>query len=68
VAGCTVAFVDEALDDGAIIVQKSVPVLENDDEHTLAARILEQEHTAYSEAINLVLNREYRIVGRRFLS
>jgi len=68
VAGCTVHFVDEELDHGAIIVQKSVPVLENDDEHTLAARILEQEHTAYSEAINLVLNREYRIVGRRFLS
>jgi phosphoribosylglycinamide formyltransferase-1 len=68
VAGCTVHFVDEELDHGAIIVQKSVPVLENDDEHTLAARILEQEHTAYREAINLVLNREYRIVGRRFLS
>jgi len=68
VAGCTVHFVDEELDHGAIIVQKSVPVLENDDEHTLAARILEQEHTAYSEAINLVLNWEYRIVGRRFLS
>lgn len=67
VAGCTVHFVDEELDHGAIIVQKAVPVLDSDDEHSLAERILEQEHIAYSEAINLVLNREYRIVGRRFL-
>ena len=67
VAGCTVHFVDEELDHGAIIVQKSVSVLETDDEHTLAARILEQEHMAYSEAINLVLNREFKIVGRKFL-
>ena len=65
VAGCTVHFVDEELDHGAIIVQKAVPVLDADDEHTLAARILEQEHIAYSEAINLVLNREVRIAGRR---
>src|SRR5579883_2692190 len=55
VAGCTVHFVDEELDHGAIIVQKAIPVLDSDDEHTLAARILEQEHIAYSEAINLVL-------------
>lgn len=67
VAGCTVHFVDEELDHGAIIVQKTVPVLEDDDEHRLAARILEQEHEAYSEAINLVLNREWRVAGRRFL-
>jgi phosphoribosylglycinamide formyltransferase 1 len=67
VAGCTVHFVDEELDHGAIIVQKTVPVHDTDDEHTLAARILEQEHVAYSEAINLVLNREFRIAGRRFL-
>lgn len=67
VAGCTVHFVDEELDHGAIIVQKTVPVLDDDDEHTLAARILEQEHEAYSEAINLVLNREWKVVGRRFL-
>jgi len=67
VAGCTVHFVDEELDHGAIIVQKAVPVRDTDDEHTLAARILEQEHIAYSEAINLVLNREFKIVGRRFL-
>jgi|SRR5438094_6356237 phosphoribosylglycinamide formyltransferase-1 len=67
VAGCTVHFVDEELDHGAIIVQKTVPVLDDDDEHTLAARILEQEHEAYSEAINLVLNREWKVVGRRFV-
>ena len=55
VTGCTVHFVDEELDHGAIIVQKAMPVLDTDDEHTLAARILEQEHVAYSEAINIVL-------------
>jgi|SRR5215469_10748590 len=67
IAGCTVHFVDEELDHGPIIVQKAVPVLDGDDEHTLAERILEQEHIAYSEAINLVLNRELEIVGRRFV-
>jgi len=67
VAGCTVHFVDEELDHGPILVQKAVPVLDTDDEHTLTARILEQEHTAYSEAINLVLNREFRVAGRKFV-
>jgi len=67
VSGCTVHFVDEELDHGAIIVQKSVTVLDSDDEHTLAARILEQEHIAYSEAIRIVLEGEYRVVGRRFV-
>jgi phosphoribosylglycinamide formyltransferase-1 len=66
VSGCTVHFVDEELDHGPIIVQKAIPVLDTDDEKSLAARILEQEHIAYSEAINLVLNREFRIVGRKF--
>ncbi len=65
--GCTVHFVDEELDHGAIIVQKAVPVLEQDDEHTLSARILEQEHLAYTEAINLVLKGNFRITGRRFI-
>src|SRR5664279_229189 len=51
VTGCTVHLVDEELDHGAIIVQKTVPVLDSDDEHTLAERILEQEHVAYTEAI-----------------
>ena len=67
VAGCTVHFVDEELDHGAIIVQKTVPVLDNDDEHALAARILEQEHVAYSEAIALVLSGTYGVVGRKWV-
>jgi phosphoribosylglycinamide formyltransferase-1 len=66
VSGCTVHFVDEELDHGAIIVQKTVPVLDSDDERTLAARILEQEHIAYTEAIRIVLDGEFSIVGRRF--
>ena len=65
ISGCTVHFVDEELDHGAIIVQKSVAVLDSDDERSLAERILEQEHIAYSEAINLVLNGNFEIVGRR---
>jgi len=67
VSGCTVHFVDEELDHGAIIVQKALPVLDSDDEHTLAARILEQEHVAYSEAINIVLGGGFEIVGRRLI-
>src|SRR6185437_912182 len=67
VAGCTVHFVDEELDHGSIIVQKAIPVLENDDEKTLRARILELEHSAYSEAVEIVLNREWRVIGRKFL-
>jgi len=67
VAGCTVHFVDEELDHGAIIVQKAVSVHDADDEHTLAARILEQEHVAYSEAINLVLGEHFRVACRRFV-
>jgi phosphoribosylglycinamide formyltransferase 1 len=65
VSGCTVHFVDEELDHGAIIVQKTVPVLDDDDEHTLASRILEQEHVAYTEAVNIVLKGKFEIVGRR---
>jgi phosphoribosylglycinamide formyltransferase 1 len=65
VSGCTVHFVDEELDHGAIIVQKTVPVLDTDDEHSLAARILEQEHIAYTEAINFVLSGHFEIAGRR---
>ena len=67
VSGCTVHFVDEELDHGAIIVQKTVPVLDTDDEHTLAARILEQEHIAYTEAINIVVEGNYEVVGRRLV-
>ena len=67
VAGCTVYFVDEQLDHGPIILQRAIPVLPTDDVHTLAARILEQEHLAYSEAIARVLSGEYQIVGRRYV-
>ena len=67
VSGCTVHFVDEHLDHGAIILQKAVPVLDTDDDHTLAARILEQEHIAYSEAIRLVLSGKFGIKGRRMI-
>lgn len=67
VSGCTVHFVDEELDHGAIIVQKSVSVLDSDDEHTLATRILEQEHIAYSEAIRIVLEGKYEVRGRKFV-
>jgi len=67
VSGCTVHFVDEELDHGAIILQKSVPVFDTDNEHTLSARILEQEHIAYSEAIRIVLEGKYEIVGRRLV-
>jgi len=66
VSGCTVHFVDEELDHGPIIVQKAVAVLDTDDEHSLAARILQQEHLAYSEAIRIVLSESWEIQGRRF--
>lgn len=65
VSGCTVHLVDEQVDHGAIVVQRTVPVLDKDDEHTLAARILEQEHIAYTEAINIVLEGNFDVVGRR---
>jgi phosphoribosylglycinamide formyltransferase 1 len=67
VSGCTVHIVDEELDRGPIIVQRAIPVLDTDTEHTLAARILEQEHIAYTEAINIVLEGKYEIVGRRLV-
>jgi phosphoribosylglycinamide formyltransferase-1 len=65
VSGCTVHFVDEELDHGAIIVQKTVAVLDTDDEHSLAERILAQEHFAYTEAINVVLKGMFEVEGRR---
>jgi phosphoribosylglycinamide formyltransferase-1 len=68
VSGCTVHFVDEELDHGVIVVQKTVPVLTQDNERTLAARILVQEHLAYAEAINRVLSGKYRVAGRRFVA
>ena len=68
VAGCTVHFVDEHLDHGVIILQKVVPVLDTDDAHTLAERILAEEHQAYAEAIGRVVSGKYRVVGRRFVA
>ena len=65
ISGCTVHFVDEHLDHGPIVIQKSVPVLDSDDEHSLSCRILEQEHIAYTEAINLVLSGKFEMAGRR---
>jgi phosphoribosylglycinamide formyltransferase 1 len=67
VAGCTVHFVDEELDHGVIVLQKWIPVLPGDDEHSLAERILAQEHIAYAEAIARVLSGNYQVVGRRFI-
>jgi phosphoribosylglycinamide formyltransferase-1 len=67
VSGCTVHFVDEQTDHGVIIVQRAIPVLETDDAHSLAERILVEEHIAYSEAIARVASGEYEIRGRRFV-
>ncbi len=67
IAGCTVHFVDEHLDHGAIILQRAIPVLDSDDAHSLAARILAEEHIAYSEAIARVVSGEYEIRGRRYV-
>jgi len=65
VAGCTVHFVDEAVDHGVIILQHAVPVLDDDTNDTLSARILVEEHKAYPEAIGRVLSGDYEIRGRR---
>jgi phosphoribosylglycinamide formyltransferase 1 len=67
IAGCTVHFVDEQLDHGVIVLQRTVPVEETDDAQTLSARILAHEHIAYSEAINRVLSGNYAVEGRRFV-
>jgi len=58
-SGCTVHFVDEQVDHGTIILQRSVPVLQGDTEESLAARVLEQEHIAYPEGIARVLSGQY---------
>lgn len=67
IAGCTVHFVDEHLDHGTIILQRAIAVLESDDAHSLAERILAEEHIAYSEAIARVASGKYRIEGRRYV-
>ena len=68
VSGCTVHFVDETLDGGPIITQRTVPVLDTDTPDTLAARILVEEHKAYPEALALVCSGAYEIVGRRVIA
>ena len=68
ITGCTVHFVDEGLDAGPIILQAAVPVMDDDDEATLAARILVQEHRIYSEAIEIVLSGRWRLEGRRVIT
>lgn len=65
VSGCTVHFVDGGMDTGPIILQKTVPVYDNDTEDTLSARILEQEHTAYSEALSLYAAGRLKVSGRK---
>ena len=67
VAGCTVHFVDEAVDHGVIVLQRTVPVLDEDTVETLSGKILEQEHIAYPEAIARVLSGTHEVVGRRYL-
>jgi phosphoribosylglycinamide formyltransferase 1 len=66
-AGCTVHFVDENLDAGPIILQAVVPVLDDDDEHALSQRILQEEHRIYSEAVKFILEGKWRLQGRRVL-
>jgi phosphoribosylglycinamide formyltransferase-1 len=65
ISGCTVHFVDEGCDTGPIIIQAAVPVLDNDTEETLSARILEQEHKIYPEAVRLFSEGKLKIEGRR---
>jgi phosphoribosylglycinamide formyltransferase-1 len=67
ISGCTVHFVDELLDAGPIVIQRAVPVLDDDTAESLSARILEHEHQVYTEAIRIVLSGNFRIVGRRVL-
>ena len=66
-SGCTVHFVDQTLDGGPIIAQRIVPIRDDDTEATLSARILEEEHKLYAEALAIVASGAYEIVGRRVL-
>ena len=68
VTGCTVHFVDEHLDNGPIVMQSTVPVLDDDTDESLSARILKEEHRIYTEAIRLILSGKYRIAGRRVIT
>lgn len=66
-SGCTVHFVDEGCDSGPIIAQAVVEVLDTDTKETLAARILVQEHRIYAEALEFILNGNWKILGRRVI-
>lgn len=66
-AGCTVHFVDENLDAGPIVLQSVVPIKDDDTEDTLSAKILQEEHRIYSEAVRIVLEGRYKIEGRRVI-
>ena len=67
VTGCTVHFVDENLDHGAIIAQKTVEVFDDDTTESLAARILEHEHALYVEGLTRIVKRNFEIVGRKVI-
>ena len=67
ITGCTVHFVDEYLDAGPIVLQAAVPVKDYDTVESLSARILQEEHRIYSEAIRMVLSKSFRIEGRRVM-
>lgn len=67
VAGCTVHFVDEELDHGVIVTQRTITVSDSDTAETLSARLIHEEHVAYTEAIGKVLSGEYRIEDRRYI-
>jgi phosphoribosylglycinamide formyltransferase-1 len=67
ITGCTVHFVDEHLDHGVILLQRAIPVLDCDDAHSLAARILAEEHIAYTEAIARVVSGQYEIRDRQYV-
>lgn len=65
VSGCTVHFVDDGVDSGPVILQKTVPVRDDDTEDTLSARILEKEHEAYPEAVKLFAQGRLKVEGRK---
>lgn len=67
ISGVTVHFVTRELDAGPIVLQRAVPVLDDDAAATLAGRILEQEHLVYPEAVAMVLDGAWKIAGRRFV-
>lgn len=67
ITGCTVHFVDEKVDHGPIILQRAVPVFDDDDVESLSERILKEEHKIYPEAINLIVNDKVEIKGRRVI-